>query len=74
MRRRAGKLTREKIPQSKTTYVQTRARDQVAIVGVIEKHRSSQHWDEARRSQRRSHEDGESAREKEERAVFFTLL
>jgi hypothetical protein len=71
MRRRTGKLTREKIPQSKTTYVQTRARDPVAIVGVIEKHRSSQYWDEVRRSQKRFHDDDESAREKAERAVLF---
>jgi hypothetical protein len=71
MRRRTGKLTREKIPQSKTTYVKTRARDPVVIVGVIEKHCSSQHWDEVRRSQKRFHDDDESAREKAERAVFL---
>jgi hypothetical protein len=32
------------------------------IVGAIKEHRTSQHWDRARRSQRRTHGDGESAR------------
>jgi hypothetical protein len=59
MRRRAGKLTREEIPKSKSAHVQTHARNPVTIVGVIEKHRTSQHWDRACRS-RRTHGDGES--------------
>jgi hypothetical protein len=55
------------------------------IVGAIKEHRTSQHWDRARRSQRRTHGDGESARavaagdgecveRKRCEQVFFTLL
>jgi hypothetical protein len=39
----AGKLTCEKIPKAKTTHMLTHARNSVTIVGVIEKHRTSQH-------------------------------
>jgi hypothetical protein len=42
-RRRGGKLVREKIPKSKSTHVQTHARNPITIVGAIEKHRTSQH-------------------------------
>jgi hypothetical protein len=44
-RRRAGKLAREKIPKAKSTHVQTHARNPDMIVGAIEEHRTSQHWD-----------------------------
>jgi hypothetical protein len=37
----AGKLAREKIPKTKSTHVQTYARNPVTIVGVIEEHRTS---------------------------------
>jgi hypothetical protein len=60
--RRAHELAREKIPKPKTTHVQTYARDSITIVGAIEKHRTSQDWDGAGRSQRRTHGDGESVR------------
>jgi hypothetical protein len=42
-RRQAGKLTREKIPKTKSTHVQTHARNPVTIVGVVKEHRTSQH-------------------------------
>jgi hypothetical protein len=54
-RRRAGKLAREKIPK-------THVRNPVTIVGAVEEHRTTQHWDRAWRSQRRNHDDGESVR------------
>jgi hypothetical protein len=60
--RQAWKLAHKKIPKSKTTYVQMHARDSVLIVGAIEKHRISQDWDKAWRSQGRTHDDDESAR------------
>jgi hypothetical protein len=44
-RRRAGKLAREKIPKTKSTHVQTHVRNPVTIVGAVEEHRTSQHWD-----------------------------
>jgi hypothetical protein len=44
---RAGKLTREKIPKTKSTHVQMHARNPVTIVGVIEEYWTSQHWDRA---------------------------
>jgi hypothetical protein len=44
-RRQAGKLAREEIPKSKSAHVQTHARNPVTIVGGIEKHHASQHWD-----------------------------
>jgi hypothetical protein len=59
---RAGMLAREKIPKTKSTHVQTHARNPVTIVGAIEEHRASQHWDRALRSRRRTHGDGERAR------------
>jgi hypothetical protein len=46
-RRRAGKLAREKIPETKSTHVQTHARNPVMIVGAIKKHRTSQDRDRA---------------------------
>jgi hypothetical protein len=46
-RRRAEKLTHEKIPKTKSMHVQTHARNPVTIVGAIEEHRTSQHWDRA---------------------------
>jgi hypothetical protein len=46
-RRWAGKLTREKISKMKPTHVQTHARNLVTIVGAVEEHRTSQHWDRA---------------------------
>jgi hypothetical protein len=46
-RRRAGKLAREKIPKTKCTHVQMHVRNPVTIVGVIEEHQTSQHWDRA---------------------------
>jgi methionine synthase II (cobalamin-independent) len=46
-RRRAGKLTREKIPKMKSTHVQTHARNPVTIFDVVEEHRILQHWDMA---------------------------
>jgi hypothetical protein len=49
-RRRAGKLTREKILKTKSTHVQMHVRNPVTIVGAIEEHRTSQHWDRAWRS------------------------
>jgi hypothetical protein len=61
-RRRAGKLAREKIPKMKSTHVQTHARNPVMIVGAVEEHRASQHWDNAWRSRRRNHDDDESGR------------
>jgi hypothetical protein len=42
-----GKLFSEKIPQSKTAHVPTHLRNTVMIVGAIEKHQTSQHWDGA---------------------------
>jgi hypothetical protein len=42
-RRQAEKLAREKLPKTKTTH----ARDPVTIVGAIEKHQTSQHWNMA---------------------------
>jgi hypothetical protein len=47
MRWQAGKLANEKIPETKSTHVQTHARNLVTIVGAIEEHRTSQHWDMA---------------------------
>jgi hypothetical protein len=44
-RRWAGKLTREKILKTKSMHVQTHARNPVTIVGAVEEHRTSQHWD-----------------------------
>jgi hypothetical protein len=32
------------------------------IVGAVEEYQTSQHWDRARRSQRRNHDDGKSGR------------
>jgi hypothetical protein len=46
-RRWAGKLAREKIPKMKSTHVQTHARNLVTIVGAVEEHWTSQHWDMA---------------------------
>jgi hypothetical protein len=46
-RQRAGKLTREKIPKTKSTHVQTHVRNSVMIVGAVEEYRTSQHWDRA---------------------------
>jgi hypothetical protein len=43
--RRTWKLACEKVPKSKTMYVQMHARDPVMIVGAIEKHQTSQDWD-----------------------------
>jgi hypothetical protein len=42
-RRRAGKLTREKISETKSTRVQTHARNPVTIIGAIEEQCTSQH-------------------------------
>jgi hypothetical protein len=44
---RARKLTREKILKTKSTHVQAHARNPVMIVGVVEEHWTSQHWDRA---------------------------
>jgi hypothetical protein len=46
-RRQAGKLTHEKIPNMKSTHVQTHARNPVTIVDAVEEHRTSQYWDGA---------------------------
>jgi hypothetical protein len=46
-RRQAGNLTREKIPETKSTHVQTHARNPVMIIGAIKNHRTSQNWDNA---------------------------
>jgi hypothetical protein len=40
-------LVRETLPKLKIRHVQTHVRDPVTIVGVIEKHLTSQHWDMA---------------------------
>jgi hypothetical protein len=40
-RRRAGKLTHEKIPKTKSTHVQAHVRNPVTIVGAVEEHRTS---------------------------------
>jgi hypothetical protein len=78
-------LAREKIPKTKSTHVQTHARNPVTIVGAIEEHRASQHWDRALRSRRRTHgngeraraaagSDGESVEEKREQFFFPTVV
>jgi hypothetical protein len=46
----------------KSTHVQMHARNPVMIVGAVEEYQTSQHWDRARRSQRRNHDDGKSGR------------
>jgi hypothetical protein len=46
-RRQAGKLACEKLPKVKTAHVQMYVRNPVTIVGVIEEHQTSQHWDRA---------------------------
>jgi hypothetical protein len=46
-RRQARKLAREKISKTKSTHVQTHVRNLVTIVGAVEEHRTSQHWDRA---------------------------
>jgi hypothetical protein len=59
----AGTEAREELLKLKSTYVQAHVRNTVTIVGVIEKHQISQHWDMAWRSWRRTHDDDEGARE-----------
>jgi hypothetical protein len=84
-RRRAGHLAREKLSKMKSTHVQTYTRNPFTIVGAIEKHWTSQHWDRAWRSRRKTHDDDERARaaavgdeeseeEKEHKQFFSTLL
>jgi hypothetical protein len=46
-RRQAEKLACEKIPKTKSTHVQMHARNPVMVVGAVEEHRTSQHWDRA---------------------------
>jgi hypothetical protein len=43
----AGTEAREELLKLKSTYVQAHVRNTVTIVGVIEKHQISQHWDMA---------------------------
>jgi hypothetical protein len=62
--------------------VQMHASNTVTIVDIIKKYRTSQHWDRARRSQRRAHGNDESSRAAvvdddesvEEKGFFSTLL
>jgi hypothetical protein len=46
-RRQVGKLAHEELPKIKTMHVQTYVRNSVMVVGAIEKHQTSQHWDRA---------------------------
>jgi hypothetical protein len=55
----------------KFMHVQMHARNQVMIVGAVEEHQASQHWDKACRSQRRNHDNGESGRAAAATQKFF---